>query len=142
MIRICIAIVMLLSTTLASAGSALAIRNAWIGFLPGDRPSGGFFVLDNNSDREQTLVAVSSDAFDDVSMHRTVDRGEAVSMTPVASLNVPAQGQVKFAPGSYHLMLIGPQRALQLGDQVAVQFRFASGEETTVPFSIKPLWQE
>nr|WP_067297017.1 copper chaperone PCu(A)C [Marinobacterium profundum] len=142
MIRTVTAGALVLLATLTQAGHGVAIRDAWIGFLPGDRPMGGFFVLDNRSGREQTVVSVSSTAFEDVSMHRTIDQGDAVTMKPVASLSIPSPGQVEFAPGGYHLMLMGPQRPLQMGDQVPVQLRFESGEVATAQFSIKPLWQE
>lgn len=49
-------------------------------------------------------------------------------------MQVPAGGGVTFAPGGYHLMLIGLTRAVKVGDTVPATLTFASGARLKVSF--------
>ena len=58
-------------------------------------------------------------------------------MAPEARVPVPAGGQVSFAPGGRHLMLIGLKRPLKLGDKVPATLKFASGANLRVEFVVQ-----
>ena len=51
-------------------------------------------------------------------MHKHTDG--MMQMTKVSRLEIPAQRQVEFAPGGYHLMLINLKRTLHAGDKVSI----------------------
>ncbi len=104
---------------------------------PTARVLAGFAMLHNESDRERRLVAVESDDFERVEMHRTLIENGMARMLPQASLMIPAQGMLRLAPGGLHLMLIGPRRALAEGDRVTLTLRFADGESLPVTFEVR-----
>jgi periplasmic copper chaperone A len=56
----------------------------------------------------------------------------------VASVPVPPQGSVRFAPGGYHLMCMQPSGALltRSGTET-VTLHFADGGSVTAPFAIQ-----
>lgn len=55
-------------------------------------------------------------------------------MKPLARVAVPAGGSVTFAPGGYHLMLIGLTKPVKTGDAVPATLTFASGAKVKVSF--------
>jgi len=49
---------------------------------------------------------------------------------------VPANGQVRFSPGGWHLMLTGPRERLQTGQVVDMTLTFKSGVRQDVSVSV------
>lgn len=118
---------------LVYANEGISIHHAWIRLLPADLPSGGYFVLDNQTGHTVTLIGVSASAFDGAMLHQSVEG----TMRHVHSINVPAGEQLRFAPGGYHIMLMSPQESLQPGDRVPVTLEFADGSIRSADFLIK-----
>ena len=52
-------------------------------------------------------------------------------------VDVPAHGDVVFAPGGYHLMCMSPSAAMIPGRSVPVTLRFRNGDEVTASFSVR-----
>lgn len=121
-----------------AAGLALAARGAWaaatLTVAKGwSRPAmqgmngAGFLTLTNRGAKADILIAVESPAARKVEVHRSGMANGVMTMAPAPRLPVPAGGTVKFAPGGYHLMLLGLARPLRVGDVVPVTLRFSSG---------------
>lgn len=121
----------------AMASDGVSISHAWIRLLPGDLPAGGYFVLDNRTDHTVTLTGISAKGFNRAMMHRSMESGGQESMVHVGSLDVPPGGQLRFAPGGYHIMLMPPHEALKVGDRVPVTFEFADGSKLSAEFVVK-----
>jgi copper(I)-binding protein len=89
----------------------------------------------NDSDADDTLIAVSSpDA--DASVHRSTTSADGVaSMDHITELPIPAGETVEFAPGGLHVMLEEPDRDLEIGDEVELVLTFerAGEQRLTVP---------
>ncbi|MGH7006854.1 MAG: copper chaperone PCu(A)C, partial [Stellaceae bacterium] len=58
-------------------------------------------------------------------------------MVMVKSVGVPAGGQVKFAPGGYHLMCMSPSKDVTPGHSVPITLRFKDGGTVTAEFPIR-----
>lgn len=87
----------------------------------------GYLVIENPCDRAVTLTAATSADFASVTLHESrIDDGTS-HMRAVTQLALPPGGQLRFAPGSYHLMLMRPGRTLRTGDSVRVTFNLADG---------------
>jgi copper(I)-binding protein len=69
-------------------------------------------------------------------MHLSSMTGGVMRMTRQEQVAIPAGGQVVFAPGAYHLMLIGLSRPLKAGDKAPATLRFASGAKLKVDFQV------
>ncbi|MHB1240853.1 MAG: copper chaperone PCu(A)C [Gammaproteobacteria bacterium] len=113
----------------------VTVTAARIRWLPGDLPLGGYFKLENRGSQTLRLVGVASPAFARVEMHRSLPSGD---MVPVSEIPVPPHGAIAFSPGGYHLMMMHRARALQVGEHVTVEFRFADGGTVTFPFLVQP----
>ena len=116
---------------------AVTAADAWIRWLPGNLPAGGYLTLHNNGDRPQTLTAVSSPDYRAVTLHRTSVHDTVSTMQPVAQVAIPPHQSVSFAAGGYHLMLEQSTRSLQPGDRVSMTLHFADGAALTVPFEVR-----
>ncbi|MPZ47437.1 MAG: copper chaperone PCu(A)C [Betaproteobacteria bacterium] len=125
-----------LLAAVASAGS-LRLSDGWIRLLPAGVPAAGYFALRNAGRAPAQLVAATSPAFGEVMLHKSTEEKGRSTMVHLDKVEVPAGGEVVFKPGSYHLMLIKPTRALRIGEKVSVTFEFANGEKITEQFEVR-----
>src|SRR5271154_2611630 len=134
----------ILTTTAAPAdapASADALRiqvdHAWIRWLPAGLPAGGYMSLTNSGDAAVNLVAASSPAYAEVSIHRSVESGGTVAMRPVAQITIEPHSRVDLAAAGYHFMLMQPIKPLEPGDRVPLTLRFADGSSVSVQFEVR-----
>ena len=118
----------------AGPGGIQAVR-------PWSRPAaaggtGAAFLTLVNHGKADALVGVDTALARAVEMHASSMSGGVMKMTPEARVPLPAGGQVSFAPGGRHLMLIGLKRALRPGDRIPATLRFASGAALHVDFAV------
>jgi hypothetical protein len=134
---------LLLCATPAYAGNSAApadisVSEAWIRWLPGNLPAGGYLILRNDGARACTLTSVSSPDYAHASLHRTGLQGAVSSMQPVQQIAVPAHQTLRFAPGGYHIMLEQAQRPIRPGDRVDIVLHFADGAALPASFEVRP----
>jgi copper(I)-binding protein len=96
-----------------------------------------YFTVTNNTDAADTLLNVTTPLTPHAEIHEemrdmtpaptgsNVPAMATMHMEPVSAVPVNAHATVRFAPGGYHVMLIGPQQTLTRGDSVAVTLHFA-----------------
>lgn len=120
-----------------TAASMIRVDDAWIRWLPAGLPAGGYMTLTNLGDTAVNLVAASSPAYAEVSIHRSVGSGGTVGMRPVAQITIEPHSSVDFAAAGYHFMLMQPIKPLEPGDRVPIALRFADGSSLTVQFEVR-----
>jgi len=114
------------------------VTDAWIRWLPGDLPAGGYITLVNTGDRPASLIAASCPDYADVSLHRSRNVAGTSQMMPVHEITVAPHSSLSFAAQGYHLMLAHPTKILKPGDRVPVTLSFAAGAAVTVQFELRP----
>jgi copper(I)-binding protein len=124
------------ATTAAAATSALQVKDGWSRPAPVGGNGVGYFTMINHGGHADTLTRIESPVAQRVEMHAMSMAGGVMKMGQVASVAVPAGGQVSFAPGGYHLMLIGLKKPLALGDRVPLTLTFASGVKAPISLSV------
>jgi copper(I)-binding protein len=124
---------------LASPASAadVSVSDAWIRALPAHLPAAGYFTLHNQGKSEITLTGASSPDCGMLMLHKSTQSGGMGSMEDVTAVAVAAGGEVKFAPGGYHLMCMDPTPAIRPGGRVDVTLTFAGGDKLTASFAVK-----
>ena len=115
----------------------LVVSNAWVRLLPGDLPLAGYVHVMNNSTHEVTLVSASSPDFATVQFHQSMNHAGMEEMMHLAKVSIPAGKSLDFAPGGYHLMLMGRKQPLAVGQHVALTLHFADGSKQTIQFVVK-----
>jgi protein SCO1/2 len=120
------------------AGDAVSAGDAWIREAPpGMSMMAGYMALRNDTSRPQVLVAASSSGFQSVMIHRTIVKDGVAGMAHASQIELKPNASLIFAPGGYHLMLMGPKRTLRAGDPVVINLEFRGGLVLAVAFKVR-----
>lgn len=114
----------------------VTISDAWIRALPVGSDA-GYFTLKNSGSTNRTLTGAASPACGMLMLHQTATMNGMTHMADVASVDVPAGSEIKFAPNGYHLMCDRPRSAIKRGAKIPVTLEFSDGTKTTVAFTVK-----
>lgn len=129
---------LLLMLIIAPALAArLTVSHAWIRLLPGDLPLAGYARVVNSSPHPVTLVAASSPAFAEVQFHRSMQHAGMDEMMQLKQIRIAAGQTLEFAPGGYHLMLMGRKQALKPGERISITLDFDDGTQQTIQLLVK-----
>lgn len=79
-----------------------------------------YLTIRNNTNQEDTLVAVTADLAVRGEVHETMGEGEMRHMMRTPSLVLPARSEVNLAPNGTHVMLLQLRRKLAAGDTVTL----------------------
>ncbi len=128
----------LFTTTVTAEQASVSVSDAWVREAPPTaRVMAGYMILHNSANNTQSLVQVNSPQFDHVEIHDIVMQEGVARMVKQERLVIPAAGSVELKPGSYHLMLMQPQRPLKAGDSVELILGFDQGKALTVQVPVK-----
>ena len=95
--------------------------DGWIRLAPpGASANAGYLRVNNPTAQVLRCDRVSSPDFGTAEVHRSVVENGQARMLRDQVIEVPAYGEAELAPGSYHLMLFRPQRALAAGDTARI----------------------
>jgi copper(I)-binding protein/cytochrome oxidase Cu insertion factor (SCO1/SenC/PrrC family) len=118
-------------------GDVVAIMNAWVREAhEAAKVNAGYMTLINAGKEEVTLLKVESDAYKSIEVHEMVSVDGLMEMREVTDMSIPANGQIQFAPGGKHLMLMGPKDHLTKGQKVDMTLTFKSGKKQTVSIKV------
>ena len=92
-----------------------------------------FFLMHNNADADDRLVAAATDVADRVELHTHVETDGVMRMVEIeGGIPLPAGAMHALERGGDHVMLLGLTRDLVPGDVVTVTLTFESGTTLTV----------
>jgi copper(I)-binding protein len=112
--------------------------DGWIRKPPANLPvMAGYATLGNPCDTAVTIVAASTDAFADTSIHETRVEDGVSRMRVTPALELAAGATLGMEPGGVHLMLVNPTATLQVGDTVSVVFVLEDGQTLTGEFELR-----
>ncbi len=120
-----------------SAGDVVGIMNAWVRETDAvAKAAAGYMTLINVAPEEVTLIKIESDVFENIEMHEMAMVDGLMAMRQVTDLVIPANGQARFEPGGWHLMLKGPSHRLITGEVVEMILVFKSGMKQEVSVNV------
>lgn len=96
----------------------------------------GYMTLTNRGSAPDTLTAIESPAARIVEMHKTSMDGGVMKMQRLDSVLLPPGKAITFAPGGYHVMLIGLAKTQKAGDVVPATLVFSSGARLKIEFAV------
>jgi copper(I)-binding protein len=116
----------------------LEIRRPWTRPAQAGMNGVGYLTLVNVGGKPVKLLRVESPVARSVTVHQTSQAGGVSSMRPVTDgLTIPPGGTVAFAPGGYHLMLMGLTRGQALGGKVPLTLVFDAGRRIRIELSVE-----
>jgi hypothetical protein len=121
----------------ATAPPRIEVKDAWIRWLPGTVPSGGYLTLVNPTDSPMKLTGAESDDYGSVSLHQSLEQGGVSSMHPVDVIVVKPHSTLALGDSGYHLMLMNAKKPLKPGDTVIIDLLFADGSRIGCPFQLR-----
>jgi hypothetical protein len=132
---------LLLILLLVLPGSAFAeldIGDAWIKNLPPTIPvRAGYMTIHNAQTHTLSIVAIHSDAFTSVEIHRTFEQDGMMRMERVPSLTIEPDSTVQLAPGGLHLMMMNPTQPTKPGDTLMIVIELDDGSTQNLKLIVK-----
>lgn len=126
--------VLLMLTTFSTTAGGLQVSDPWVRAAPPNAPAlAAFMKLENHTGTELSIVdARTSLAVDHVELHRTTMVDGVMKMTPQTAIPVAAHSATLLKPGSWHIMLISPQKVPMAGESVGLTLLLSDGSEQEV----------
>jgi periplasmic copper chaperone A len=115
----------LLVSLLASHAHAqsITVDHAWSRPASAGRVGVAYFTI-NDADGPDRLTGASSPVADQAQLHETISENGISKMRPMDGVPVEAGKPVLFAPGGYHVMLMGLHQALKPGQSFPLTLTF------------------
>lgn len=115
----------------------LYVDRAWVQLNPnGEGPAAGYFTV-HGGEEAVKLLRVSSEAAQRIEMHESISKDGMMTMQPVESVDIPAKGEVKFAPGGKHLMIFNVNPAIVESGKLTMVMMFSNGDRLIVDAPIQ-----
>lgn len=109
---------------------------------PAAKVAGGYLTVKNLGSQPDRIVSVSvpSDIAGKVELHEmAVKDGVMIMRAMPNGIEVPAGGEVKLAPGGYHVMFLDIKRGLKPGEDVNGTITFEKAGKVDVRFAVEAL---
>ena len=107
-----------------SQEKSLKVTDVWS--RPGLAGGNGamYFMVENSTDQNDTLLKAESDAAETVELHKSsMDAEGNMSMQPQEKVDIPT-GKTEFKPGGLHVMLINLKSELKAGQKTNLTLVF------------------
>ena len=105
--------------------TGIRVYDAWVRAVPPNmKMTAAYMSLHNHSDMEDALLSAETPVAGVVETHTVEENNGVMSMKPVDSIPVPANGMQELKPGGYHLMLIQLNEVPKKGDTVSLVLNF------------------
>jgi copper(I)-binding protein len=118
----------------------LAIAHPWSMELPPNAPTvAAYFVISNAGSDADRLTGVDSPVAGAAQLHEHVNKDGLMKMQQVQTVDIPAGGEVKFAPMAYHVMLLDLKDRSKLtdGQSFPLTLHFEKTGDVTVDVKVQ-----
>jgi copper(I)-binding protein len=124
-----LAFVLVVGLSACDSNEDVMVSDVWArpGLAEGN--SAVFFVLNNNSELDDRLLNAYSDVAKAVELHKSSMVDGKMKMEMQKDIPVLAGETLVFKPGDFHVMLIGLENDLAVGDQFEVRLEFEKAGE-------------
>ncbi len=116
----------------------LTIGHPWSrATLPGAKVAAGYLTVKNAGSTPDRLISVTAGIADKGEIHEMAVKDGVMTMRPLADgLEIPAGGEVKLEPGSYHLMFMGLKEPAVEGVKFPGTLTFEKAGTVQVEFAV------
>ncbi|GAB6405355.1 copper chaperone PCu(A)C [Pseudomonas sp. MHK4] len=119
---------------------ALEIAHPWSQELPPNAPNvAAYFVIHNTGNSADRLLSVDSPISGKAQLHEHVMQNDLMKMQQVPSVEIPAGGDITFAPMAYHVMLLelNDRSLLSDGKRFPLTLHFEKSGDVTVEVAVQ-----
>lgn len=116
----------------------VSVRQPWSRPAQAGMNGVGFMTIANTGKTPVTLKRAESPAAGEVEIHQSAMAGGVMTMRRQdEGVVIPAGGQVAFAPGGYHFMLLNLKAAQAPGQKVPVTLVFGNGRKLRIELAVQ-----
>jgi len=102
---------------LAASASGFSVEDAYMRAMPpGRTATAAYLSVTNNHDKACSIIGGSTAVAAKLEIHQQLMSGGMMRMRPAAAVEVAAGETLRLQPGGFHLMLLGVETALVLGE--------------------------
>jgi len=117
---------------------AVTVRQPWSRPAQAGMNGVGFMTVVNAGKTPVTLKRMEAAGADSVEIHQSAMVGGVMTMRELdKGVVVPAGGQVAFAPGGYHFMILSLKAEQKVGQKVPVTLVFDNGRKLKVDLAVQ-----
>jgi periplasmic copper chaperone A len=131
---------MLLLSACAAAGTEgtdIEAHDFWARSAMKGGNGAAYLLLHNHSTEDDAVVGVSSDVAGAVEIHLSQMKADGtMEMIQQESVPLPADGEVEFKLGGYHVMLISLKQDLKAGDKFSLTLHFKNHDDITLTIPV------
>jgi len=118
--------------------SGVTVENAYARASIGAVANGAVYLtLRNEAAGDDRLRSASTDVAGRAELHLHAAQNDIMTMENITCLTVPAGGEVEFAPGGLHVMLLGLASPLKEGDMFSLHLTFDNAGVVAVDVPVK-----
>lgn len=130
-------LILLLSLPSCASSKSLIIKDQWA--RPGlkGNNSAAYFELDNQTNINKKLIAVSSDIASSTEIHISLMQDGKMLMQQQEFIDIPAKEKVVFKPKGLHIMFVDLNNDLLVGDQFNLTLIFENSEQKVISVIVK-----
>ena len=114
----------------------LSIDDVWARTGQPGQVSAAYFEVKNKGAADK-IVSANCDCAKSTELHNVKMIDGTMKMYQVQAMDIPADGELKLKPGSYHIMLIGLNRPLVAGETLPIKVKFEKAGEVTLQAKVK-----
>lgn len=92
--------------------------------VPTARAGTVYMTLMNHGAGADRLLSITTKAATSAGLHETKEVDGVVKMLPLDALEIPVNGMVEMKPGGLHIMLMGLNGPLKMGETLELQLTF------------------
>jgi copper(I)-binding protein len=108
--------------------SQVEVKNPWVRSAPPNAPMlGAFMQIHNNTKNNLKLLSVNVFGYQRAELHKTINHDGLMKMVQQEFIPISAKSSLSLKPGSWHIMLIGPDAVPVEGDTVKIKLIFDNG---------------
>ena len=123
-----------------SAHAEIQVNDAWSRATTPSARTGAIYMVFKNEGKTDVLLEAESDAAMRTEIHKTsMDEDGMMSMDHMDEVPLPKGVEVAFAPGGYHIMLMGLKGQLKPGYEIPLTLTFKNAGQRSVRVPIKPI---
>ena len=118
----------------------LEIAHPWSQELPPNAPTvAAYFIIHNSGNATDRLLSVDSPISGEAQLHEHVMKDDLMKMQLVPSVEIPAGGNVTFAPMAYHVMLVNlkDRSLLSDGKRFPMTLHFEKSGDVSVEVAVQ-----
>tara|TARA_R110000868_G_scaffold69261_1_gene204180 strand:- start:57054 stop:57503 length:450 start_codon:yes stop_codon:yes gene_type:complete len=114
------------------------ISDGYIRMVPNHlRVTASYLTINNTSSHAIYLVSATSPLAKSVQLHKTEKVNGMMRMVQQQQIEIPAHDKFQFKPGAYHVMFIGMDKPIYVGEIVPVTLCFKDTSCATVNMPVK-----